>query len=183
MEKLWHPIDGYEGFYEISNYGDIRRVEYFDNASYAHHGANLRVPMKTYITQHGYERIKLSKNGIEKHHVIHRLVAKAFIDNPKKHKTVNHKDLNKLNNSADNLEWCTQKENVRHALKSLPPKSWNQNRDKAKRVGQYDLSGSLIAVFESAREAERQTNCSQSHISNCCNGIRKQHKGFKWGYI
>ena len=183
MKEIWKPIDGYEGIYEISNMGEVRRIAYFDNASYSHHKSNLFSPMKTYITQHGYKRIKLSNAGVEKHLTIHRLVAKAFVDNPNNYKIVNHKDLNKLNNIADNLEWCTQKDNVQHALKSLPPKSWNQNRDKAKRVGQYDLSGKLLNIYDSAREAERQTNCSQSHISSCCNGDRKTHKGFKWGYV
>jgi hypothetical protein len=183
MNEIWKPIDGYEGVYEISSLGNVRRIQYFDAASEAHHKSNLFVPMKTYVTKSGYKRIKLSKNGNEKHLVIHRLVAKAFIDNPNKYKIVNHKDLDKLNNSVDNLEWCTQKQNVQHALISLPPNSWNQNKDKAKQVGQYDLDGNLIAIYASAREAERQTNCSQSHISNCCNGKQKKHKGFKWGYI
>ena len=66
----------------------------------------------------GYLRVKLSKNNKPKRVMLHRIIAEAFIENPNNYKTVNHKDGNKLNNSIENLEWCTQSENCIHAIKN-----------------------------------------------------------------
>lgn len=60
--------------------------------------------------------VKLIKQGAKRDFKVHRLVAEAFIPNPYKYKVVNHKDGNPLNNKVDNLEWCTQKMNVNHAI-------------------------------------------------------------------
>lgn len=84
--------------YEISSLGKVRNKQ----------GKVL----KTYIQNCGYEQIKFT-SGIHKQ--VHRLVAEAFIDNPLNKKYVNHKDGNKLNNTVDNLEWCTNSENILHA--------------------------------------------------------------------
>ena len=90
--------------YEISSLGKIRNLQ----------GKVL----KTYIQNSGYEQIKINYQGLHIHRSIHRLVAEAFIPNPLNKKYVNHIDGNKLNNTVDNLEWCTNSENILHARKT-----------------------------------------------------------------
>ena len=74
--------------------------------------------LKERISNCGYARVALAKNGTYKHLSIHRLVALAFIPNPENKPEVNHKDGNKLNNHVDNLEWNTSSENQKHAFKN-----------------------------------------------------------------
>lgn len=90
--------------YEISSLGKIRNLQ----------GKVL----KTYIQNSGYEQIKINYQGLHIHKSIHRLVAEAFIPNPLNRPCVNHIDGNKLNNTVDNLEWCTNSENILHARKT-----------------------------------------------------------------
>ena len=105
--ELWLPITGYDGQYEISNFGNVRSKKsgHFKNKS-------KRILNKQYYAT------TLHINGFRKTFKIHRLVAMAFIPNPKNKPQVNHIDGNKLNNHANNLEWCTAKENMIHALKN-----------------------------------------------------------------
>lgn len=90
--------------YEISSLGKIRNLQ----------GKVL----KTYIQNSGYEQIKINYQGLHIHKSIHRLVAEAFMPNPLNKEYVNHIDGNKLNNTVDNLEWCTNSENILHARKT-----------------------------------------------------------------
>ena len=90
--------------YEISSLGKIRNLQ----------GKVL----KTYVQNSGYEQIKINYQGLHIHKSIHRLVAEAFIPNPLNRSCVNHIDGNKLNNTVDNLEWCTNSENILHARKT-----------------------------------------------------------------
>lgn len=117
--EVWKDIKGYEGLYQISNLGNIKsvdravkRVSWGKEHIVVFHGKIL----KPYISDRGYLRLMLSKNGIEKAHKIHKLVAIAFVDNPNGYKEVNHIDGNKLNNHVDNLEWCSRSQNIRHAI-------------------------------------------------------------------
>ena len=90
--------------YEVSNCGKVRRV-------WKSH-TKLKA---TRLNKFGYEVVHLGLNGINRHRAVHRLVAKAFVDNPNNLLEVNHKDGNKENNCADNLEWVSRSENMKHA--------------------------------------------------------------------
>lgn len=103
---LWKPVIGYEGLYEVSNSGEIKSIFY---------GKNPKILKKSKTTT-GYYKIELSKNKKRKSFKVHRLVAIAFIPNMENKPNINHIDGNPLNNNIDNLEWCTQKENVIHAV-------------------------------------------------------------------
>jgi hypothetical protein len=100
--EVWKQIPNLP--YEISSLGKIRNLK----------GKVL----KTYIQNSGYEQIKLNYQGLHIHKSIHRLVAEAFIANPLNKIYVNHIDGNKLNNTVNNLEWCTNSENILHARKT-----------------------------------------------------------------
>lgn len=103
MEEIWKDIDNYEGLYKVSNLGNIQDYK-----------RNLK---EGYINNKGYCCISLRKNKCTKHFLIHRLVAKAFIENPYRYSQVNHKDGNKQNNCVTNLEWCNQRQNYDHGMK------------------------------------------------------------------
>ena len=103
-EEIWKDIPGYEGLYKISSNGDVLSLR----------SGKLRKPV---AQAHGYLSVSLSgKDHKKKRFYIHRLVATAFLgDPPSMNYEINHKDLDKANNTVDNLEWCTRKENMRHA--------------------------------------------------------------------
>ena len=91
--EIWKDIKGYEGLYQVSNYGKVKNV-------------NTNKILKQFLTDKVYCKVSLSNCGNKKHLRVHRLVADAFIPNPDNLKQVNHIDENKQNNNADNLEWC-----------------------------------------------------------------------------
>ena len=117
--EIWKDIEGYEGLYQVSNFGRVRSldryVEYI-GTNQTHKKMNMKqfkkgkilVPM---LHKNGYLFIALPK----KQKSIHRLVAEAFIPNPNNLPQVNHKDCNKQNNNFKNLEWCNQSYNTKHA--------------------------------------------------------------------
>lgn len=106
MNEIFKWIKGYEGFYEISNLGNVRSTSY--------KGTRILKPAKT---GNGYLNVILCINQVREHKLIHRLVAEAFIDNPNNYDTVNHKDKNKLNNKVENLEWLTSIDNSKYSQK------------------------------------------------------------------
>lgn len=111
-KEIWKDIKDYEGLYQVSNLGRVKRL---DNKS----GAIYRKEhlLKPFIRDR-YESVRLSKNGSVKNYNVHRLVAEAFISNPYDCDIVNHIDADKSNNVVTNLEWCTQSYNCNHAVKN-----------------------------------------------------------------
>lgn len=103
MQILWKKIESTN--YYISNYGEVK---------------NKRgLILKTFTVHNRYCIARICINGKYKTSLVHRLVASAFIPNPNNLTTVNHKDGNKHNNNVDNLEWSTQKDNIRHAWENV----------------------------------------------------------------
>lgn len=116
MGELWKPVEGYEGYYEVSNLGRIKRlsrvVTYPDGKLVRTPGKLLSLKPGNHL---GYILVSLCKNGKPAKLYLHRLIAQTFIPNPDNHPLINHKDGNKANNHVDNLEWCSRAHNVRHA--------------------------------------------------------------------
>lgn len=111
-DELWRDVNGYKGIYNISNYGRIKSLKRIDCKG-QHRKERI---LKQSLDSDRYPLITLSKERIRRTLKPHRLVAFAFIENALGLTDVNHKDGNKLNNHVSNLEWCTNKENVAHAV-------------------------------------------------------------------
>ena len=130
--------------------------------------------LRTYLNNKGYVCIDLRENGKREHKLVHRLVAEAFIDNPDSLPEVNHKDEDKTNNFASNLEWMSQEDNV----------AYSQPRWAKRSVQMFDKStGELLATFPSLMEAVRVTGINQSNICSCCLGKLKSAGGYVWKYL
>lgn len=119
VKEIWRDISGFEGRYQISTFGQVKRLVY----TVIHLKHHQRFVPEHILVQskdrRGYPRITISdKNGKLKTLRIHRLVALTFIPNPKKLREVNHKDGNKLNAYIFNFEWCTSKQNTQHAFRT-----------------------------------------------------------------
>lgn len=111
MQEIWKDIKGYEGKYQISNLGNVRSL--YDTNQFK---KTFRIKKLSLGERSGYKVIALTKNGKRKSFQVHRLVAEAFIPNLQDKPFINHIDENRINNNINNLEWCTQLENVRHSL-------------------------------------------------------------------
>lgn len=158
--EIWKEIPGSGGKYQISNYGNVYSL--INN-----------VQLKGINNGNGYLRVKLN----ERLFYIHRLVAMAFIPNPKCYKEINHKDENKLNNNADNLEWCSHKYNMKFGTRN---KMAIDNTKKS--VIQYTMSGKYVCSYNSIVEAAGKMSISKGNIVSVLKGNRKSAGGYKWKY-
>lgn len=147
----WKPVSFLNGKYDVSSLGRIRN-------------AFTKETRRTPTSKRGYPVFSAYMNGKHLLVNVHKCVATEFCEKISEHQTqVNHIDGNKLNNSADNLEWCTPEENLLHARKTGLHES-----DGDKPVVQLK-SGIEVARFKSASEAGRQTGIDRSSICNVCN--------------
>ena len=183
IRPQWKDIIGYENEYQINQFGEIRTLK--DSPKLKKYNV-----LKPQINKrNGYVYQMLYKNGKEKLLRVHRLVAMAFLPNPNNLPQVNHKDGNKQNNSVDNLEWCEQSYNMKHAFKTgLEKPSEKQkaavrktNEKKRKRV--VRTMGDEKNEYESATVAARKNNVGISTICRYCNKKRMPKDGASWQYI
>lgn len=172
MQEIWKEIPNSNGLYFVSSLGKVKSV----NPSRLH--GNKEHFLKPYVINSGYEVIEIYTGvGKRKKHLVHKLVAEAFIPNPDNLPCINHKDENKLNNSLENLEWCSYKYNNNYGTARI-----RQIEKMGRRVSQYDLNEHWIASFLSVKVASKYTNTSATYISDCCKGKCTSAKGYIWKY-
>jgi hypothetical protein len=122
MQEVWKPIKSYEGYYDVSNLGRVRSVTRLIERTDPKNITQKRkftyrgklVPF--WVTKKGYLRLALNKDSKHSKHLVHRLVANAFIDNPENKEQVNHINGIKSDNNVNNLEWVTNYENYTHSV-------------------------------------------------------------------
>ena len=174
MNEIWKDVEGYEGIYKVSNYGRIKRL-------YRNKKEKI---LKSYI-RNGYYSVRLSKENKIKNFTVHRLIGKAFINNPNNYNTIDHINGIKTDNRLENLEWVTHKENTNRAWKKG---LCNGNKGKfgiqsKKSIKIVQLkNGERINEFYGAYEAERATGIANSSINECCRNKRKTAGGYEWKY-
>lgn len=166
--EIWKDIKDYEGLYQVSNLGRVKSLK----RKYVLTDKIL-IPR---IDTDGYALINLSNRNKKTTFKIHRLVAQAFIPNPKNLPEINHKDENKLNNKVENLEWCTAEYNnaygTRHSMYKVLPQN-QKNNPYTSKVIQCIETG---IIYPSISEAQRQTKCR-------INLKQKTSGGYHWKYI
>lgn len=178
-EELWLPVTGFEGFYEVSNLGNVRSLGRLANHSKPGYKRVVygKLLKPQVAKRGGYIVITLKKDRIEKCLKVHRLVAMAWLNNPNDYSEVNHKNGIKSDNTVNNLEWCTRKQNAVHAKENgLLPKYIDNGKEKP--VLAFDKSGKFIGRFRSRREAGRQLNVCCQNISTILNGRGRYVKGY-----
>lgn len=186
MKQLWRQIEGYE-WYQVSNTGlmkSIGRKIVVNRRSCLYERHQKKIILKPYLDKDGYKTVQLyDEQKRMKHFRVSRLVAKAFIANPMRFPEVNHKDLDRTNDSVENLEWCSQKYNVNY--KDAPIRSGlkrRNNKSQSKPIVQYTKSGLFVREFPSIIEAKRLTGINASHICQTCLGNYKSAGGYIWKY-
>ncbi len=186
-EEIWQDIAGFEGVYQVSNFGKVRSLDRMiprcNSAPYFLKGRTL----KAGVNPNGYAFVCLRNRELIKLVRIHRLVAETFIANPHEYPVVNHKDENKLNNNVGNLEWCTYSYNTTYnnsMRTKIDTRNKNNSHGCEKEVYQYDLEGNLIKVWPSLMSVTRKQHVSYANISKCCRGGKYRHTayGYKWSY-
>ena len=185
--EIFKSIKGFEGLYEISNKGNVKNLI-------------TNKILKLSLRANGYYYINLHKNKKLYNKRVNRLVAETFIPNPNNLSCVNHKNEIKTDNRVENLEWCDYHynntynnrhlkvgEKLKGKKRSEESKRKMSERKKgifnnpklSKQVVAIDDDGNVVHEFASIRETERN-GFKSSHVSQCCNGLRKTHGGYRW---
>jgi hypothetical protein len=177
--EVWKTIEGYEGFYEVSNLGRVKSVERVVITS---RGSRHYKEKQLCQIKHGeYLHVLLCKNGVSDWFEIHQLVAKAFIPNPNNYAVVHHINRNPQDNRVENLMWVSKEEHDIIHTQILGGK-----RRKAKRVDQIDkITGEVLHQWNSPTEAALELGYDQGTISKCCSEkylAFKTYKNFIWKY-
>lgn len=161
----YRTIDGYEGYYLVSDSGDVI------NAMTGH-------VLQGSIKRTGYREVILRKEGDSCYALVHRLVASAFCEKLHEGDEVNHINGDKLDNRAENLEWVTHGENLAHAYETgLMP----NNAVPVPVIAKNIETGEEIE-FPSIYRAARFLGISQGNICMCCKNQRPYANGYFWKY-
>jgi hypothetical protein len=168
--EVWKDIEGYEGLYQVSNLG---RVKSLQRSVYHPIKKIQKIPEKILISdiRRGYHTVSFCKNGTKKSFLVHRLVAKNFVEKIIEKKEVNHIDGNKQNNNWSNLEWVTSSENQIHAVKNNLQKSGSESSNSklddlsVKKIRISDLSYKKLAELY--------------NVSKSCIYLIKKHRTYK----
>lgn len=177
QNEIWKEIKDYTNYY-VSNKGNILNIyEKAIKRNSKEKGIAFRI-LKPTIDSNGYCCICLYKNNVSKIFKVHRLVAEAFIKNPKNLPQINHKDENKLNNKVENLEWCNSFYNNNYG---------SRTKKVAKKLSApvlcCDINGNVIKKYKSIQSV-KEDGYNPSKVCGVCKQRygRKTHKGYIWKY-
>lgn len=167
MKEIWKDIPGFEGVYQVSNFGNVKSLNYNKTGK-----EKLLIPKRSSV----YDAVCLCLNSKHKYSFIHRLVAEAFIPNSQHKTQVNHKDGNKRNNNIENLEWVTPSENMNHSVYKLKhnPRAWSATPVRCIETSE---------IFATQSEAAKVYHTSQGAIGNSARRKRGSAGGVHWEFI
>lgn len=182
-EEIWRPIAGYEGIYEISSLGRVKRLARSLEDTLGRHVHLPEKILKPHINkQTGYPCINLTKGKVTTWHCIHRIIADAFIPNPDNLPCVNHKDENRSNSVLSNLEWCDYSYN----------NSYGQAKEKRKNTMRKNLEGKHKPIYQFTTSGDFvcKYNCGVNQteeklgflIGDCLTGKSKTAHGYVFSY-
>lgn len=180
MNEIWLPIKGYEGLYVVSDKGQVRTLR-FTNTQGINERCRDRI-MKVQTDRWGYLTIGLrDKDNVKKRFFVHRLVAIAHIENENNLPQVNHKDLDKTNNSVNNLEWVSALQNMTHLY-------WNKIIDTEKNlkgisVAKINKEGNVIAIYQTIKEAAERNKMRPVILGRILSGKYKREFESRYIYV
>ena len=191
MEEIWKDVEGYEAYYQVSNLGSVKRKDRLVTTSHGVQKALLAKSLVPLPNSSGYLRVQFTVNGQKTRCFVHRLVAKHFIENTNGKPCVNHIDSDCTNNSANNLEWVTYRENTHHAInkgrfdahfKKTGQIFSDLNKELRKPVVGTHIDSGRTVLFKSINDAGRAFGVANGDICNCCKGNRHKARGYRWHY-
>lgn len=177
--EIWKPVNGYEGLYEVSNMGQIKRVA-------PQRGTSIGYVFNPSEDTKGYLRTRLTNSaGVSKTVKVHRIVATAFIENPNNLPQVNHKNTSKKDNKVENLEWCTNKKNAEHAKESglLKPSMkgrFGKDHNRSIKIIARNIDTGEEIEFIGINEAARELKTNAAAIWRVKTGEYKHTK--RWSF-
>lgn len=189
MDEVWRPIQG-TLWHDVSNIGRVRRRAHKETDCYGRSKTYGDLILSINTDRLGYKIVQIKENKcLHKDTYVHRMVARAFVDNPDGKPCVNHIDNNPSNNVYTNLEWCTHKENMdwmKVQGRADRTEEWIKNLNigldflRKRVVGTNIKTGEKIYFdgVNKTADAGFQPSC----VSNCCNGKRKTHGGYIWEF-
>lgn len=185
-KEQWKDIQDFESLYKISNYGRVKSLDRIKKSKrYYKNGLHYKTKiLRQTISNDGYSKMQLyGDDGSFKTVRVHRLVAEAFIPNLYNKPQINHKDGNKQNNCVDNLEWCTNGENGKHAWdNNLRTKHFGSDNRSSRKVAQYTKNNELVKVWDCISDINKDLHYSRSSIINCCRNRQTTLHGYIWKY-
>ena len=183
----WKPVKGFEGYYEVSDLGRVRRVDRLVRTGIRYNeyrNFKGRI-LKLHKKRNGYLTVDLSKENIVKTITVHTLVATAFLPREEGQTEVNHKNCDKADNRVSNLEWCTSRENKDHAKANHLYHNPNRKPVKCKQTGTVFESSYKAAewVNETKFGNSKQVRGMAGKIRQACLGHQSTAYGFTWCYM
>lgn len=157
MLEVFRDVQGYENLYQVSNFGNVKSLPKGDGNG--HKERILKPDLRG-----GYFTVTLSTQGLIQRFPVHKLVAKAFLENASNKPVVNHKNLDKLNNCVENLEWVTASENARHAYQN----------------GALDSNFEKSAHVKHTSAQEQHTKIAKNLLGDAFNSI--SYAQYRWYY-
>jgi|SRR5690554_909556 len=184
--EVWREVLGFEGLYEISNLGRVRRLGRF--SVFTQKGVEIRREIKPMFLKHfkdrdGYLILTLRKSGKAFPKKLHRLVAEAFISNPDNLPEVHHKDFDRGNARADNLEWVDRYTNLEYTWKETGFNSPGRSHHKVQSYLLITPLNGIVGYVTFGRKQLQSLGFDQGAVSNVTRGITKSHRGFKFSRV
>lgn len=167
----WLPVVGYEGLYEVNQWGQIRNKG----------GLLMRQRLKR-AKYTVYKKVSLYKDGEYKHLYVHRLVAQAFIPNPHGFELINHRDEDGTNNVVGNLEWCDRSYNATYGSSPNKISKAFKGKESKKRKAVVGYKDGIATHYASVAEAAKAVSGTTANISAACKGKKKTAYGMVWRY-
>ena len=192
MEEIWKDVVGYEGLYQVSNFGNVKSVDRVIMRSSTPQPIKGRIVHQG-IQNTGYKIVTLWNKKERKVFLVHRLVADAFI--PKTdlfRNNVDHINGIRVDNRVENLRWCTQKENTNFPIARSKYLKANQKRinnirkfhaNHSLKLAQLKIDGTIIKIWDNVKEASSNLKISANNIYNSCIGKRNTCGGYMWKYV
>lgn len=194
MDEQWRDIPGYEGYYQVSSAGRVKSLGRFIQDRYGMKSP-YRIPpriLKPKTSSNGYQWVNLSVQGIARPCRIHRMVAELFVPNPDRLPTVNHKNEDKSDNRAENLEWCTQAYNNAYGTRTERSQMSQKQRRSVMMIA---MDGKVLRTFPTLTAAARHIvdtydgrkpsiKIADNNIRAVCHhrGCRHTAYGYKWEF-